>query len=136
MIRSSFPPDIKRLLDEYGALAYKNELRIYLKALQSDFAAWERGEIDAFQLEHCIHHFHNGPARELYRRYNLGYLNMNVAYAIVVGLLDRSQVPQELLEALSEELAAYEEEKALGNLVFPGEAFNLSPARTEKKESV
>src|SRR5205814_6972382 len=47
-----------------------------------------------------VYEFHDGPARELFKRYNYGQLDLAVAHAIVAGILDRSRLQGELGEAL------------------------------------
>lgn len=43
---------------------------------------------------------------------NSAYLEMAVAYAITVGVLDRQTIPAELLDHLARALAFYESEQA------------------------
>ena len=56
-----------------------------------------------------VYEFHDGPARELFKRYNYGQLDLAVAHAIVAGILDRSRLQGELVEALGRAIAFYEE---------------------------
>lgn len=55
------------------------------------------------------------------RRHNKGNLDMNVAYAIVTGILDESEVAVEVLEALQRALDFYRRLKEEGDLRMPGE---------------
>ena len=66
--------------------------------------------MDSWELTEAIHRFHNGASRELYKKHNYGLIQFNVAHAIFTGLLDRGQVPQELLDYLAKHLAFYEEQ--------------------------
>lgn len=59
-----------------------------------------------------IHRFHQGPARELWVRYNAPHLEMVVASAITTGVLGRDTLPAELLEHLAGALRFYEKEQA------------------------
>jgi hypothetical protein len=52
-------------------------------------------------LEARIHHFHQGPAREIYNRYATNRLEPAVADAIAEDVLPRETVPPELLEHLA-----------------------------------
>jgi hypothetical protein len=45
---------------------------------------------------------------------------MNVAYAIVTGILNRDEIPAELLEAISNLLVFYQSLKEEGELKEPG----------------
>jgi hypothetical protein len=106
-----YPKQIKRLIREYAARAYEAELRQALGELDQQFAAWRNGQISAFDLSDHIHVFHQGPARELWSRYNARIDDTLVAHAIVTGLLPREIIPAELLEALQPILAFYEHER-------------------------
>jgi hypothetical protein len=64
------------------------------------------------ELSEIIHRFHQGPARELWIRYNTPHLEMAVAFAITTGVLGRETIPAELLEHLAGALRFYEEERA------------------------
>jgi len=60
-------------------------------------------------LNELIHRFHQGPARELYVRYDTNQLEAPVAYAIVTGVLDRKAVPAEVLDHVARMIRFYEE---------------------------
>ena len=64
------------------------------------------------ELSEIIHRFHQGPARELWVRYNSSHLEMPVAFAITTGVLARDTIPAELLEHLAGALRFYEEVQA------------------------
>jgi hypothetical protein len=64
------------------------------------------------ELSEIIHQFHQGPARELWVRYNTPHLEMAVAFAITTGLLARDTIPGELLEHLGGATRFYEGEQA------------------------
>lgn len=57
------------------------------------------------------HEFRQGLARELFKKYNCGALDLAVAYAMVAGVLARSRLPGELVEALGRAIAFYEQER-------------------------
>ena len=102
------PKRIKRLLREYAADAQEEELRRALLPVAEAFKRWERGELGSGELSEIIHRFHQGPARELFVRYNTPHLDMTVAYAITVGVLDRQKIPAELRDHLARALEFYE----------------------------
>ena len=102
---------IKRLIREYAARAYEAELGQALGELEQQFAAWRSGQISTFDLSDHIHAFHQGPARELWSRYNARIDDTLVAHAIVTGLLPCETIPAELLAALQPILAFYERER-------------------------
>jgi hypothetical protein len=104
------PRKMKKLLREYSGLAYEAELRHELEALSAKFDEWKAGRMEGWELTEAIHRFHNGAARELFKKYNSGLTEFNVAHAIFTGLLDRGRIPQELLNYLGRYLAFYEEQ--------------------------
>ena len=106
------PKRIKRLLREHAGDAHEEELRRALVPVAEAFKRWERGELGSGELSNIIHLFHQGPARELFVRYNTPHLEMAVAYAITAGILDRQTIPAELLDHLTGALAFYDSKQA------------------------
>ena len=106
------PKRIKRLLREQAGQAHEEELRRALVPVAVAFKRWERGELGSAELSDIIHRFHQGPARELFSRYNNPYMDLAVANAITVGVLDRQTIPAELLDHLARALAFYERQQA------------------------
>ena len=104
----SYSKHVKRLLHEATTTAYERELHAELTKLDQSFAEWRAGRISSGELSHRIHQFEVGAARELFKRYSNGAPEMNVAYAITVGLLERASQPPELLEALAAPLSFYQ----------------------------
>jgi hypothetical protein len=98
---------IKRLLREYATEAHERELHRELTKVEASFAEWRQGSICSGELDHRIHTYKTGPARELYKRYNYGEIDLAVAYAIVAGVLAEDDVPTELLEAISGPIGFY-----------------------------
>jgi len=99
---------VKGLLREATTTAYERELHAELTKLDQGFAEWRAGRISSGELNHRIHQFEVGAARELFKRYNDVAPEMNVAYAIATGLLERESQPAELLEALAAPLSFYQ----------------------------
>jgi hypothetical protein len=91
---------IKRLIREWMTEAYERELHRELTKLDESFAEWRRGAISSGELSHRIHQWETGPSRALFKHYNRGSQDVSVAYAIVVGILDEEEMPEELLEAI------------------------------------
>ena len=116
-----YPKNIKRLLREFMVEAYERELHRELSKLDQGFAEWRDGQISSGELSYRVHQYETGPSRELYKKYNVSYHDMNVAYAIATGILKRDEIPAELLEAISGLLAFYQSHKEKGELKEPGE---------------
>ena len=117
---SEYPKHIKRLLREYNTAAHEQELHRELGKLDQSFTEWRSGALNSAELSHLVHQYETGPSRELFSRYNSGQSDLNVAYAIVAGILDESQVPPELLQALSTPLDFFRSLKERGELREPG----------------
>lgn len=96
----AYPKSVKRMIRKYAEQAYEVELNQALSELEQQFAIWHSGQISTFDLSDRIYAFTRGPSRELWRRYNARLDDHMVARAIVLGLLPRSEMPAELLEAL------------------------------------
>ena len=117
---AEYPKRIKCLLREAATAAHEQELHRELGKLDQSFAEWRSGAISSGELSHRVHQYETGPSRELFNRYNSGQANLNVAYAIVTSILDESQVPPELLQALSTPLDFFRSLKERGELREPG----------------
>ena len=109
-IPHEMPKRLRRALREAAMEAHEEELRRALLPLAAAFEKWRAGELSSGELTERIHEFHDGPARELFKRYNYGALDLAVAHAIVSCVLDRSRLPQELLAALQPAIAFYEQQ--------------------------
>src|SRR3989442_2405324 len=106
------PKRVKRLLREYAAVAHEEELRRALLPIAEAFKRWERAELDSGELSEIIHKFHQGPARDLWVRYNTAHLEMAVAFPITTGLFSRETIPAEMLDHLARPLRFYAEDQA------------------------
>lgn len=98
---------MKRSLRELGAVAHEEELRRALLPLADAFDAWKAGRLPAGDLVEAIHSFHQGPARELYLKYDRHLLSASVAQAIANGVIKKESVPPEVLDHLAGLLEFY-----------------------------
>jgi Plasmid pRiA4b ORF-3-like protein len=108
---ADLPKRIKRLLREWAGAAHEEELRRALLPVSEAFERWARRDLSSGELSEIIHRFHQGPARELWVRYDTSHLEMPVAFAITTGVLTRETIPAELLEHLAGALRFYEEQR-------------------------
>jgi len=90
----------RRKLRELAGVAYTRELSAELAKLDRDFGQWRSGEIDPFELTDRIHRFHDGISRDLYVLYRDLPSGHSVARAVVLQLLQESEVPSEILSAV------------------------------------
>jgi len=114
-----YPKPIKKLIREYVGRAHENELRRALGKLDQSFAEWRAGKIDSWELSDRVHRYEMDSSGELYKKYHYGQNDVNLAYAIVAGILNRDEVPIELLEALEQPLSYYQKLKERGDLELP-----------------
>ncbi len=88
---------VKRALRQLATLAHEEELRRALLPIAAAFGQWQAGQLGSGELTEIIHAFHQGRARELWKKYNSGPLEFAVAYAILSGVIERDQVPPDVL---------------------------------------
>ena len=65
------------------------------------------GEISPSELSDLIHEFHDGSARSVYKTYSNLDREQLVARAIGIGLLEESEVSDEIRERLSSSIGFY-----------------------------
>lgn len=102
-----YPKRIKRELDELAGQAYENELGRELGELAQYFDDWREGKIGAGDLTERVHEYHNGPARELWKKYNSPFTELLVASAVVDGILQKEQVSEEARPYVEEAIERY-----------------------------
>jgi len=99
----------KRRLRVLAGTAYTRELGNELAKLEIDFGRWRRGEIDPFELSDRIHRFHEGVSRDLYVTYRDLPPGQTVARAVAFEVLERAEVPADLLAALERTIQFFKE---------------------------
>jgi cupin superfamily acireductone dioxygenase involved in methionine salvage len=114
-----YPKSIKKLIRQFMTEAYERELHRELTKLEVSFEQWRSNEISSGEFSYRIHQYEIGPSKELYKKYNYGEADMNVAYAIATEILNRDEVPAELLESLAGPLSFFESLDARGQLRKP-----------------
>ena len=112
---------IKHLLHENALEAYERELHRELTKLDISVSEWRAGKIGSGELSYRIHQYETGVSKELYNRYNSGDDDLNVAYAIITGILSKNDVTPEVSEAIEASLGFYQSLKDHGELRMPGE---------------
>jgi hypothetical protein len=79
--------------------------------LAAAFDAWKADQISSGELADRIHEFHDGTARDIFKSYSHRLIEQPLARAIAEGVLDRSQVPAEVLEYLAGAIEFYEKDE-------------------------
>jgi hypothetical protein len=101
---------MKRLVREWAAIAHDRDLRKALGELREQFDRWDRGEIDSFELNELVHRFHEGTAREIWKKYATSHLEPAVASAMAAGVLRKEELPAELLRHVAGLIEFYEQD--------------------------
>jgi hypothetical protein len=78
----------RALLGELADEAWNAELSDHLLELYEDFGRWAEARMSAVDLVEKIHEFHDGMARELYKRYATLEPTTSVARAIALAIID------------------------------------------------
>jgi hypothetical protein len=112
----NYPSHIEKQLQEWSSEAYRRELKREIKRLERDIAAWKGDRISSEELRHRIHSWDSGPSRVLSQQYDYGPVDANVAFAVVVGILEQRELPEELLQAIEPVLKTYQDMKEKGKL--------------------
>jgi hypothetical protein len=99
----------RKRLRELSAVAHVRELSAELAKVEEDFARWRRGEIDPFELSDRIHRFHDGASRDIYVAYRDSRPYQSVARAVADRILDRTEIPSDILPALETVIGFYEQ---------------------------
>src|SRR6266496_3237140 len=108
MDMNDYPKSIKRQLRALADLAYERELKQALSGLAGQFDAWKQDRLSSSELSDLIHRFDSGVSRDLYKQYNSPRLDLQVAYAIVQGVLNQEDVPAEVWPYLQNALRFYQ----------------------------
>lgn len=97
------------MLRDWCTVAYQRELGAELVKLRDSFHQWETGVLDEFALRDAIQTFHEGQARELNARYGALKDDFLVAAAIARGVIEKTELTSELLDAITPMLSKLEE---------------------------
>ena len=104
------PKQIKRLVREWAGVAHNRDLRKALGELRVQFDRWDHGEIDSLELNELVHRFHEGTAREIWKRYATTRLEPAIASAVAAGVLRREELPVELVQHIAGVIEFYEQD--------------------------
>ncbi len=97
-----YPKSVRKAILEWAAEAHERELHRELTLLDHSFTEWRNGEIGSGELSYRVHEYDTGPTRELFKRYNSGFHDLNVASALVEGILTYEEIPAEVIEAIQD----------------------------------
>jgi len=92
---------LKAALRECTRLAWEAEMRGALLPLALMFDEWKSEKLSTSDLNQAIHEYHNGAAREIWRRFATDDPTMPLAYAVASGVLPKDSLPAEVLEHIA-----------------------------------
>lgn len=113
-MKKDSPKKIKRLLREQMGKAYEEEMRLALLPIAAAFEEWKAGKKSSGELSDMIHEYHQGIFRDLFNRYNVLSPDLLVPHAIATGILDKKNVPSEILKHFDKIIETYEKEEQRG----------------------
>jgi hypothetical protein len=113
------PKRLKRLVREWAGVAHDRELAAALGELRDQFERWERAEITAGDLNDLIHKYHDGTFREIWKHYATKHLEPAIGFAVATGILQREEVPPELLQHVAGWVQFYEAEQPTSKMTAP-----------------
>ena len=103
----------RKVLRKLADVAYERELTARLEGLAEKFDGWRAGTLDPWDLENLIHRFHDGDARDLWKKYQGLNPEELVGAAVVDGVLQLSEVPEgearEFVEDRAESIRQFRE---------------------------
>ncbi|WP_295448827.1 hypothetical protein [uncultured Thiodictyon sp.] len=98
---NKLPKSLKKLLQLHMGRAWEAEMRAALGALADRFDQWRSGSLITADLDSAVHEYHNGIARDIWKRYNGDDPALPLARAVVLGIIARESLPPEVLEHIA-----------------------------------
>jgi hypothetical protein len=111
-MKETLTKSMKKKLRALSGLAYERELTGALTVLETDFARWRGGKLDAFELTDRVHAFHDGAARTLYKSYVCGEAEWNVANALHRAILTETEAGPDVVAAVARHLGFLRSQEA------------------------
>ena len=106
--------NIKKEINKLVDKAYQRQLDQELFKLASSFDDWRKKKLNCFELTDKIHDFHDGAARDLWKRYNYMKDKLHlIAIAIVEGGLSESEISNELMQKLDPIIQSYKDQRKM-----------------------
>jgi hypothetical protein len=86
-------------------------MRAALGILAAKFDEWRAGRLATADLDAAIHKYHDGAAREIWRRFSTNDLKMPLAHAVAVGLIEEQSLSPEVREQIASMVAFFREQE-------------------------
>ena len=105
------PRKLKSVLREQAGRAWEAEMRAALGALAAKFDEWRGGALSTADLDAAVHAYHNGTAREIWKRFSTNDPKMPLAHAVAAGVLPKASLPAEVVEHIASMVEFFEEQE-------------------------
>lgn len=102
---------LKKELRQHADRAWEAEMRAALGALAAKFDHWRAGSMSSADLDAAIHEYHDGVAREIWKRFSTNKREMPLAHAVAVGLIDEATLPLEVREHIASMVEFFREQE-------------------------
>lgn len=102
---------LKRELRQHAERAWEAEMKAALGALAAKFDEWRAGSLSSADLDAAIHAYHDGIAREIWRRFSGGDRRMPLAHAVAAGFIDEKSLPPEVREHIASMVEFFREQE-------------------------
>jgi len=99
----------KKKLRELAGIANERELDQEMEKLYQHFENWRSGDVSCFELNDLIHKFHQGASRDIWKMYAYADADTAVSRAVVLDLLKKDEISEELLAVLEPRIDLFRE---------------------------
>lgn len=92
---------LKKELRQHADRAWEAEMKVALAALAAKFDEWRAGSLSTADLDSAIHTYHDGIAREIWRRFSGSDRRMPLAHAVAAGFIEEKSLPPGVQEHIA-----------------------------------
>jgi hypothetical protein len=100
---------LKAMLREHVGRAWEAEMGAALGALSAKFDEWRAGAMSTADLDAAVHDYHDGVAREMWKRFSTNDPVIPLAHAVATGVLPQDSLPPEVVERIASMVGLLEE---------------------------
>lgn len=105
------PKKLKKELRQHAERAWEAEMRAALSDLAAKFGDWHAGTMSSADLNAAIHTYHNGIAREIWKRFSSNDARMPLAHAVALGLIEEATLSPEVREHIASLVEFFREQE-------------------------
>ena len=106
-VSKSLSKELRRHADR----AWNAEMGAALGALAAKFDEWRAGSLSCADLDSAIHAYHDGTARDIWRRFSESDRKMPLAHAVAAGFIDENSLPTEVQEHIASLVEFFREQE-------------------------